>query len=597
MLKPKKQYSIIFNRRLFLLSSIKLITFSVVINRLYNLQIKQSEKYKKLADNNRVNLSLIAPARGLIFDRDKNLLADNEEQYQLTFKSYNIKNKLQAIEKVFNYIDLQEVRKLELRKQIGENKSKVLVKKNMSWSEVAKISSNITELEGVYIEMVLVRKYISIATSHVVGYVGKPDKNINQKLSKVDDARVGKLAIEAAYDNGLQGKFGYKREEVNAHGRVVNSISKVNGIPGNDIDLSISKKLQDFSFNRLGENAGSIVVLNINTGEILTLVSKPSFDSNDFIGEMHPDKWKEIMNNNLNPLFNRATKGTYPPGSIFKLIVVLAAYSLKDFNSNKRYFCNGSFKFGNQIFHCWNDKGHGFVNCRQALAVSCDCYFYDLSLKVGIDNINEAAKKFGLGEVYLNDIFNSSKGLIPSKVWKKEQFGRSWTKTDTIVTSIGQGFSLSSPLQLAVMISRIAADGKKIVPTIIKQNLNMKEDNDIKDFNKEGISLIKKGMYDVVNSSMGTAYFSRVYNPEKLMCGKTATSQVRRISMKEREDGIIKNEDLPRDQRDHALFVGYYPHKKPKYGFCVVVEHGGSGSKSAAPIAKDLCERLNLIDV
>lgn len=597
MLKPKKQNSLIFNRRLFLLSSVKLITFSVIFNRLYNLQIKQSDKYKKLADNNRVNLSFIVPSRGLIFDRNKNLLADNQEQYQLIFKSYNIKNKIKAMEKVFNYVELPENKKYDLKKQIFENKIKILVKKNMSWNEVAKISSNITELEGVYIEMVLVRKYISISASHVVGYVGKPDKNTNLKLSKVDGARVGKLAIEAAFDKGLQGKFGFKKEEVNAHGRVVNEISKVNGTAGSDISLSISKNLQDYSFNRLGENAGSIVVLNINTGEILALVTKPSFDSNDFVGEMHPDKWKEIINNNLNPLFNRAIKGTYPPGSIFKLIVVLAAYSLKDFNPNKKYFCNGSFKFGDQIFHCWNDKGHGFVDCKEALAVSCDCYFYELSLKVGIDNIYDVARKFGLGNAYLEEIYRSSKGLIPSKVWKKRQYGRTWTKTDTIVTSIGQGFALASPLQLAVMISRIASGGKNIMPKIIKQNSKINENNDIENINKEGISLIKQGMYDAVNSSMGTAFASRTYNSGKLMCGKTATSQVRRISMKEREEGIIKNEDLPRNQRDHALFVGYYPHKKPKYGFCVVVEHGGSGSKSAAPIAKDLCFRLNLKDV
>ena len=596
MLKPKKQYGLIFNRRLFLLSSIKLVTFAFVFNRLYNLQIKQTEKYKKLADNNRVNLSFIVPSRGLIFDRNNKLLADNEEQYQLIFKGYSINDKLKALDKVFNFVELTEIKKQDLKKKIKENKSRVLVKQNMSWNEVAKISSNITELEGVYIEMVLVRRYISTASSHVVGYVGKPDKNTNIKLSKVDDARVGKLAIEKAYDNGLQGKFGFKREEVNAHGRVVNEISKVNGTPGKDIILSISKDLQDYSFDRLGDNAGSVVVLNVNTGEVLALVTKPSFSSNDFTGEMHPDKWKEIINNDLNPLFNRSIKGTYPPGSIFKLIVVLAAFSLKDFNPDKRYFCNGSYKFGNQIFHCWNDKGHGFVNCSQALAVSCDCYFYDLSLSVGIDNIYESAKIYGLGYSYLNDIYSSSKGLIPSRSWKKEQYGRTWTKTDTIVTSIGQGFALASPLQLAVMISRIASDGKKIVPTIIKQNANTNKYDDFEDLEKKGISLIKKGMFDAVNSPIGTAYLSRTYNTKKLMCGKTATSQVRRISMKEREEGIIKNEDLPRNQRDHALFVGYYPHIEPKYGFSVVVEHGGSGSKSAAPIAKDLCNKLDLID-
>ena len=289
----------------------------------------------------------------------------------------------------------------------------------MKWSEVAKVSSNITELEGVYIEMVLVRKYISQAASHIIGYVGRPEKEESPKLSKVEGTSIGKLAVEAAFDTKLQGKFGYKKEEVNAHGRVVNEISRVNGISGSDINLSISRELQNFSYSRLGSEAGSIVVLDIKTGETLALVSNPSFNSNDFIGEMGQDRWKEIINNNLNPLFNRATKGTYPPGSIFKLMVVLAAYNLNDFNPNKKFFCNGSYQVGNQIFHCWNDEGHGFVNCNEALAVSCDCYFYDLSLRVGIDNIYEVARKFGFGNSYLENIFSSEKELYHQRIGKK----------------------------------------------------------------------------------------------------------------------------------------------------------------------------------
>ena len=591
MLKPKRQNQTVFNRRLFLLGSMNIFAYSVLIERLYNLQIVKSEKYKKLADNNRVNLSFIIPSRGLILDRQNKILADNEERYQLIFKTYNLEDKLAALNKVFYYIDISEKKMTDLKKKLSDNKKILLVKQNMKWKEVAKISSNITELEGVYIEMVLVRKYISHASSHIVGYVGKPEKEENLKLSKVEGTSIGKLAVEAAYDNNLQGKFGFKKEIVNAHGRVISEISRVNGISGNDINLSISKDLQDFCYNRLGSEAGSIVVLDISSGEILALVSNPSFNSNDFVGEMHEDKWKKIINNNLNPLFNRAIKGTYPPGSIFKLIVVLAAFSLNDFDSNKKYYCNGSYKVGNQIFHCWNDKGHGFVNCSQAIAVSCDCYFYDLSLRVGIDNIYETAKKFGFGDAFLDDIFNPSEGIVPSRKWKEKQYGQTWTKTDTVVTSIGQGFALASPLQLAVMISRIAAGGKNILPSIIKNDQNVVE-NEFLDVSEEGINLIRGAMFEAVNSPSGTAFQSRMLSGN-LMCGKTATSQVRRISMKEREEGIIKNENLPREQRDHALFVGYYPHINPKYGFSIVVEHGGSGSKSAAPIAKDLCYQLN----
>ena len=335
--------------------------------------------------------------------------------------------------------------------------------------------------------------------------------------------------------------------------------------------------------------------MNLTNGEILSLVSRPTFDSNDFVNELEKNKWEKIKADAGKPLFHRSSMGTYPPGSIFKLIVVIAAFELKDFDPNKTFFCNGGYKFGDQIFHCWNEKGHGFINCEDAIAMSCDCYFYDLSLKIGIDRISKVAKLFGLGQSYLDNIYASSSGLIPTKKWKKNKYNQVWTKSDTIVASIGQGFALATPLQLAVMISRIATDGKEIYPTILKSTNstnNFSNFKQIGDFNSNAIHLIKKGMYKAVNDPKGTAYLSRI-GPDKTMCGKTATSQVRRISMQEREEGIIKNEELPLEQRDHALFVGYFPYENPKYSFSIVVEHGGSGSKSAAPIAKSICKKLD----
>ncbi len=598
MLQNKKNKTNSFNRRLFLVISIKIISFSFLLERLFNLQVRQSEKYKKLAENNRISLSFILPSRGLIYDRNRNILADNIEQYQLIFKYDNSLNKADALRKLLRIVSLDENKKKKLIKKIYDDKknsNEVLIKNNLSWNEVARISSNITELRGVFIEMRLVRVYYELAASHLIGYVGKPDRYTNPKLSKVEGTFVGKLGIEHAFDKELQGKFGIKKEEVNAHGRVVNEISRVNGLSGKDINLTISKNLQKFCHNRLGNNSGSIVTLDLKTGDILSLVSKPSFDSNDFINTMSNNKWEEIKNNINKPLFNRASDGIYPPGSIFKLIVVMAASEINEFNPDRKYFCNGGYKFGNRIFHCWREEGHGWVNCKDALAMSCDCYFYDLSLKVGIDRISEIAKDFGLGKKYLDDIYSTTEGLIPTKNWKKKMYGRSWTKSDTIVAGIGQGFALASPIQLAVMIARIATDGIAIEPNIIKNKTKViKEFSQITRIDKEVYKLVKAGMYDAVNNPIGTAFSSRLIS-EKLMSGKTATSQVRRISMKEREEGVIKNEKLPLEQRDHALFVGYYPHTKPKFAFSIVVEHGGSGSKSAAPIAKDLCRELKYI--
>ena len=583
------------NRRIFLFFIFKFFSITFIIERLFNLQIRQSEKFKKLAENNRINSMFIIPARGIIYDRNNFILAENIEQYQLIYRYTNTKDKYDHLVQIFKYIKLEKNKKEKLLKEISSIKNdflQIIIKNDLSWKEVAQISSNITELRGVFIQMILRRSYNSIPSSHIVGYVKTPDKKEYPKLANVPGTVVGKIGIEKSYDKKLQGKFGLKKEEVNAHGRVVKEISRVNGIPGEDINVSISRDLQDFCYERLGNNSGSIVVLDVKNGDLLSMVSKPSFNSNDFITAMSQEKWDNIMRDELNPMFNRASLGTYPPGSIFKLIVSITALNDKNFNPDKKYFCNGGYKFGNQIFHCWKEEGHGFIDCNEAISMSCDCYFYDLSLYLGIEKISETAKAFGLGAKYLDQIFPASEGIVPNKKWKKNTFQSEWTKSDTIVASIGQGFALSSPLQLAVMIARICTNGKLVKPNIIKNKEYNKKFEKISFLEEKIYSYVKQGMYNTVNNINGTAYQSREIKPNYLMAGKTATSQVRRITMREREDGIIKNEDLPRKMRDHALFVGYFPHNKPRFAFSIVVEHGGSGSKTAAPIARDICKKL-----
>ena len=583
------------NRRIFLFSTIKIFSIFFIIERLYNLQIRESEKFKKLAENNRINSVFIIPSRGIIYDRNNLVLAENVEQYQLIYRYNNTINKENHFKKIFKYLNIDNIKKNKLLNDIKNNYDEflqVVIKDDLLWEEVAKISSNITELQGVSIEMIMKRYYNSFSSSHIIGYVKPPSKSEYPKLANVPGTVVGKIGIEKSFDPLLQGKFGIKKEEVNAHGRVVKEISRVNGVPGNDIKISISKELQEFSYERLGNNSGAIVALNVNNGEVLSLVSKPSFDSNDFITAMSQNKWNDITSNELNPMFNRACLGTYPPGSIFKLIVSITALNEKDFDPKKKFYCNGGYKFGDQIFHCWKEGGHGFIDCSEAISMSCDCYFYDLSLVLGINKISKIALEFGLEEKYLNNIFSSAKGIIPSKEWKKNKFNTEWTKSDTIVASIGQGFALSTPLQLAVMTSRIVTNGQKVLPTIEKRNNSSNKFSKIESLKEETYSFIKKGMFDSVNNINGTAYASRNIVPNNYMAGKTATSQVRRITMSEREEGIKKNEELPRKMRDHALFVGFFPYDKPLYAFSVVVEHGGSGSKTAAPIARDLCKKL-----
>ena len=583
------------NRRIFLFVIFKLFSVTYIIERLYNLQIRQSEKFKKLAENNRINSMFLIPARGIIYDRNNFILAENIEQYQLIYRYTNTKDKYDHLVQIFKHIKLEKNKKENLLKETSLNRNdflQIIIKNDLSWKEVAKISSNITELRGVFIQTILRRSYNSFSSSHIVGYVKKPDKKEYPKLANVPGTVVGKIGIEKSYDTKLQGKFGIKKEEVNAHGRVVKEISRVNGIPGEDINVSISRDLQDYCYERLGDNSGSIVVLDVRNGEVLSKVSKPSFNSNDFITAMSQEKWDNIINDELNPMFNRSSLGTYPPGSIFKIIVSMAALNEKTFNPDKKYFCNGGYKFGNQIYHCWKEGGHGFIDCNEAISMSCDCYFYELSLNLGIEKISETAKVFGLGEKYLDQTFPASEGIVPDKKWKKKKFQSEWTKSDTIVASIGQGFALASPLQLAVMIARICTHGRLVKPKIIKNKGFNKQFEETSILEEKIYSYVKQGMFNTVNNINGTAYQSREIKSNYFMAGKTATSQVRRITMREREEGIIKNEDLPRKMRDHALFVGYFPHDKPRFAFSVVVEHGGSGSKTAAPIARDICKKL-----
>ena len=316
------------NRRIFLFIIFKFFSVTYIIERLYNLQIRQSEKFKKLAENNRINSMFIIPARGIIYDRNNLILAENIEQYQLIYRYTNTKDKYDHLVQIFKYIKLEKNKKEKLLKEISLIKNdflQIIIKNDLSWKEVAQISSNITELRGVFIEMILRRSYNSFSSSHIVGYVKTPDKKEYPKLANVPGTVVGKIGIEKSYDKKLQGKFGIKKEEVNAHGRVVKEISRVNGIPGEDINISISKELQDFCYEKLGDNSGSIVVLDVRNGEVLSMVSKPSFNSNDFIKTMSQEKWDNIINNELNPMFNRSSLGTYPPGSIFKLIVSITA--------------------------------------------------------------------------------------------------------------------------------------------------------------------------------------------------------------------------------------------------------------------------------
>ena len=457
---------------------------------------------------------------------------------------------------------------------------------------------NSPDLPGVFIDEGLSRYYpYGNIFAHVVGYVAAVDDADvkDDPLLEVPGFKIGKSGIERLYDKNLRGKAGNLKLEVNALGRVMKEIERVDGIAGERIDLSLDLRLQQKAYELLGEESGAVVMMNVNTGEVLAFASAPAFDPNMFANGLSTEEWEALNTNERNPLLNKVVAGLYSPGSTFKMIVGLAALESGTINKQSRSFCAGKMTLGNHTFHCWKDWGHGYLDMVEALQHSCDIFFYEVAQKLGINKIAEMARRFGLGEKTNIGIENEKSGLIPDTEWKMKRFGEPWQQGENVISGIGQGYILTTPIQLATMVSRIANGGYKINPTFKKLDKNEKIGAENMGLSRQNIEIVKQGMFDVVNAQGGTAMMAKFdFNGQK-MAGKTGTTQVRRISMKERETGVLEQDEIPWKYRNHALFVAYAPHDNPKYGIAVVVEHGGSGSSVAAPIgSKMLLEALKL---
>ena len=373
------------------------------------------------------------------------------------------------------------------------------------------------------------------------------------------------------------------RDTVESFGRKKREISIKHSVKGQNINISVDSRLQKFSHMELEKHkAGSIVVLDIKSGEIISMVSNPSFNPNLIIKKPNQDYWESLIQNSLSPLTNRSVQGLYSPGSTFKMIVALAALKHKAIDYNKTEICKGKIEYGDRFYHCWKTQGHGSMNIENAIKESCDVFFYELSKKIGIDKIAKLAKEFGLGQTYQIGFDNEKRGIVPSKKWKKEKLKESWYAGETLITAIGQGYLLATPLQLAVMTARIASNGKKVEPTILKRKEKIEFDK-IYNFS-DHIGLVNRAMFKVVNEKKGTAIRSK--SSEYLFSGKTGTSQVKRITVAQRESEDFRKKEIEWKDKDHALFVGYMPSKDPKYAISVIIEHGGSGASIAAPIAK-----------
>ena len=578
------------NRRSFFLLLTKLSLFSAISYRLFDIQITNSSKYKTLSKNNQINVEILYPVRGIIKDRKGNIIASNLKVFDLYIIPEQTKNLNKALNDLSNFIDLDFKTKrqiINLSKTVKKFE-KIKVLENLDWKTLEMLETNKNYLEGISLVEDFQRIYPQNESfSHLLGYVNKPSKkDLNLPyISNMPLLNIGKQGLEKTFNELLVGLPGNREVEVNSSGRIIREISKKLSTKGKELNLSIDSKIQKYLTSRIAEHkAGSIVLLDIETGEILSMVSTPNFNSNLIIKKPNVDYWNSLLNNSLSPLTNRSIQGLYAPGSTFKMIVAIAALKDELIDKNDKVFCEGKIEFGDRFFHCWKTKGHGNMDIVSAIQESCDVFFYNLSIKVGIDRIAEVAKDFGLGQTYNVKLLNQKEGIIPNKKWKKNTYKESWYGGETLNAAIGQGYVLTSPLQLAIMTARIASGGKKIDPSILKISKKTSFNN----MNKyaESLKIINEAMFKVVNESKGTAINSKASNFN--FSGKTGTSQVKKITMAERESDNFRKKEIEWKNRDHALFVGYMPSEKPRYSLSVVIEHGGSGASTAAPIARDV---------
>lgn len=598
----------LFSRRMAVLGGGKLLLVSALVARMYYLQVVESERYKTLANDNRINYRLLAPPRGHIIDRFGRSMAINQENHEvvLNFEGAKTTDVRATLEALTTMVPLSDKDKRRVLREMRRRRSFVAItlKENLNWEEVARIEVNSPDLPGVSIDVGQTRFYPhGREVAHVLGYVAAvSEKEIDgDPLLELPGFRIGKSGIEKIHDLALRGAGGTSQVEVDAIGRVMRELERREGQAGAEVSLTIDLELQKMVVERLKNYSGAVVVMDAHNGDVLSMVSSPSFDPNAFNTGLSIQAWQSLISNPLSPLTNKAIAGQYPPGSTFKMVVALAALERGTVTEASEFFCSGSIELGISKFHCWKKHGHGTVNLQKAITESCDVYFYKVARKLGIDRISAMAQKLGLGQKLGLDLPGERKGLTPTKKWKRKVVGSSWQQGETLIAGIGQGFVLATPLQLAVMTARLVNGGFAVRPYLTR-SVSTQTNTTVVD-QKEAVSLgidrqhlqaVTDAMASAVNGATGTARRSQIKQAGFEMGGKTGTSQVRRISEAERDVRVLKNKELPWEQRDHSLFVGYAPLNAPRYVVSVVIEHGGDGSKTAAPIARDILYKAQL---
>lgn len=608
-LQRDSERSRLFTRRLALLGMGKAALVSALVGRMHYLQVVEGDRYRMLADENRISMRLLPPPRGRLMDRFGVQLAVNQQNFRVMLVSEQARDVNATLDTLSHLVPLSEYDRTRVMREVARRRAfmPVTVRENLTWEEMALIQLNAPDLPGILIDEGLARHYpMGEEAAHVLGYVAavSEDDLTGDPLLELPGFRIGKAGIEREYDLPLRGRSGSTQLEVNALGRVIRELSREEGQPGLDVHLTIDMRLQEVASQALADQSGSVVVMDVHNGEILAYASRPSFDPNAFNRGLSSREWRDLISNPKAPLTNKPISGQYAPGSTYKMVVALAALEAGVIAPEQTVFCPGHMSLGSARFHCWKRHGHGHMNMVNAISESCDVYFYEVARRVGVDRIADMAKRFGFGEVTGVGLPGERSGINPTRAWKQAAMGQPWHQGETLIAGIGQGYVLSTPMQLAVMTARIANGGIAVTPTVTRHaieggRLVPREASRFRSMNipRNHLQIIQRGMWDVLNANNGTAWRHKL--PADLgveMAGKTGTAQVRRITRAERDAGVIRNEDLPWERRDHALFVAYAPYDEPRYALSVVIEHGGSGSSVGGPIAKqvmDACIRLD----
>ncbi|NOR61640.1 MAG: penicillin-binding protein 2 [Rhodobacteraceae bacterium] len=588
-------------RRAVVLGGIQGLVIGTLAWRMRDLQVAQSSQFRLLSDENRIRDRLILPERGLIFDRNGQPLAENLPNYRIVMIREQAGDVRAVLAQLARVIELP----VELREDIiksmrryGPSK-KVPVIEQLTWEDFARVSANAPALPGIITEVGLNRNYpMEEDYSHIIGYVGPVSEADLNRFEDPDQIilspgfQIGKTGLERQKGAILRGVAGTKRVEVNAVGRVMRELGRNDALKGADLQLTIDHDLQHYAQYRLKGESAAAVVMDVNSGDVRAMASTPGFDPNKFIHGITTKYWNSLVENDYRPLADKTISGAYPPGSTVKMITALAALEEGLVDPEEEIMCRGHVEVGNRRFHCWKRGGHGRMNLADGLKHSCDVYYYEISQRIGIEKMALMARRFGFGAKPTLPLPSLTSGLAPNKQWKFDNYNEEWRIGDTLNAAIGQGFVLASPMQLAVMTARIAS-GRAVQPRIIQRTNGVAEPLErppSMQLKPENLDLVKLGMFKVANENRGTAYKTRINEPSFAMAGKTGTAQVKGISAEERE-ADLENDEIPWKYRDHALYVGFAPYDNPRYAISVVIEHGGSGSAAAAPVARDIMLR------